>query len=149
MVVPVPSRIEPRPPDCTYGTGNKLLEWAYIQPIRLKNAAMAQKSKDKTTAAILKLYNEKCQAVDDTWEPVESITQVIDKVPGLGDDSLFNPWVAFAHANMSAKFEFPQKFLESVFNIMLTASNSKKALELKKVKCRNLYSTICFPTFLP
>ena len=123
------------------------LSGGMVNAVRLKNAAMAQRSKDKTYAAIIKLFNDKCEAVDETWEPVETIVEVINKVPGLGDENFVRPWVAHVHANMSAKFEFPQKFKDSVFNIMVTTSNSKLAYKLKQVKRRKSYSTIWGSSF--
>lgn len=105
-----------------------------INVTRLKASAQAQRSSDKTSEAILKLYNEKRLAVDENWEEAKTIVDVVAVVPGLGDPAFLKQWVLYAHQSLGAKDDFPPKFVSAVHNIMLTSSNSKMAYKIKKVK---------------
>ena len=120
-----------------------------INATRLKASAQAQRSSDKTSEAILKLYNEKRLAVDENWEEAKTIVDVVAVVPGLGDPAFLKQWVLFAHQSLGAKDDFPPKFVSAVHNIMLTSSNSKKAFEIKRVKSSYPISTNCLPPTSP
>ena len=95
------------------------------QPI-VKKLVNEYKAKERVRLAVVKQFNDKCQALSDKYKLAQCFDDVILQIPKLNDNNFIQPYY-FSALSMSGTQAMPDEFNEKIYNIMCLNTTSDSA----------------------